>query len=140
MTRTQTFLASTAIALSLPLAALAQAPGTMKCGPEAFSAATMTYTSGPCTGAQASASVGTSGPTAFGTPNSTTMTKAEQKAGQPVGYYAPMPMQAQAVATGPGYAPMMSDQCGSLSSVAITDEYGRKYNCRGDRIGGGRRR
>jgi hypothetical protein len=61
------------------------------------------------------------------------------KQGMPVTYgYAPM--QAQAVASGPAPGPMMGDQCGSLSSVAITDEYGRKYNCRGDRIGGGRRR
>jgi hypothetical protein len=135
MTRTQTLLATTAIAFTLPLAALAQAPSaTIKCGPETFSAATMSYTSGPCTGGGASASVGSSGPTAFGSPNSTTMTKAEQKAGAPAGYYAPMPMQAQAVAAGPGNAPMMSDQCGPSNIATIRDEYGRKYNCRGDRI------
>jgi hypothetical protein len=105
----------------------------MKCGPVAFSAEKMAYTSGPCTGGEVSASVGTSGPTAFGSPNATTMTKAEQKAAP--GYViAPMPMQAQAVAA-PGPAPMMvSDQCGPSNVATIKDEYGRRYNCRGDRI------
>jgi hypothetical protein len=139
MTRTQTLLLTTAIAFTVPLAAFAQSTP-MKCGPVAFSADKMAYTSGPCTGApqQPVASVGTAGPTAYGSPNATTMTKAEMIQGTPAYGYAPM--QAQAVAAGPSSGPMMSDQCGSLNSVAITDEYGRKYNCRGDRIGGGRRR
>jgi len=32
-----------------------------------------------------------------------------------------------------GYA-SMNDQCGPSNVASITDEYGRKYNCRGDRI------
>jgi hypothetical protein len=36
------------------------------------------------------------------------------------------------------YGGMSGDQ-GSSNSVCITDEYGYKYNCRGDRIGGPRR-
>jgi hypothetical protein len=32
-------------------------------------------------------------------------------------------------------ASMMGNQsCGPAKAVAITDEFGRKYNCRGDRI------
>jgi len=130
MTRTQTLLLTTAFALTVPLAASAQTP--MKCGPVTFSAEKMAYTSGPCVGGETSASVGTSGPTAYGSPNSTTMTKAEMKQGATYGY-APMPMQAQAAASGPGYAPV-SDQCGPANVATIRDEYGRKYNCRGDRI------
>ena len=136
MTRTQTLLLTTAIAFTVPLAAIAQTTTTgMKCGPVAFSAEKMAYTSGPCVGGQASASVGTSGPTAFGSPNSTTMTKAEQKAGAGGYVMAPMPMQAQAISAGPAPgAQMMSDQCGPGNVATIKDEYGRRYNCRGDRI------
>ena len=123
MTRTRTLLLTTAFALTVPLAAFSQTATGMKCGPEVFSAATMSYTSGPCTGA---VSVGENTPS--GAINSTTMTKAEMKQGAPIGY---APMQAQAVSGGPA---MMGDQCGNLGAVAITDEYGRKYNCRGDLI------
>jgi hypothetical protein len=94
----------------------------------------MAYTSGPCIGGETSASVGTSGPTAFGSPNSTTMTKAEQKQGAPIVYGYGAPMQAQAIAAGPANAQMMSDQCGPANVATIRDEYGRRYNCRGDRI------
>jgi len=135
MTRTRTLLLATAIALTVPLAAIAQTTGSgMKCGPVAFSADKMAYTSGPCVGGE----VGTAGPTAAGSNSSSSMIKAEQKAA-PGGYVmAPMqrqaPMQAQAVSAGPDYAPMMNDQCGPANVASITDEYGRKYNCRGDRI------
>jgi hypothetical protein len=132
MTRTQTILLTTALALTVPLAAIAQtASSSMKCGPVAFSARDMSYSSGPCTGATAGA-VGPSGPTVTGANNSTTMTKAEMKQGGAYGY-APMPMQAQAVSAGAnmGYA---DQSCSDLRAATIKDEYGRRYNCRGDRI------
>ena len=133
MTRTQTLLVTTAIALAIPLAALGQtASSTTKCGPVAFSTDKMAYSSAPCAGGQTSGTVGTSGPTVVGANHSSSMTKAEMKQGAPAGY-AYAPMQAQAVATGPGYA-SMNDQCGPSNVASITDEYGRKYNCRGDRI------
>ena len=50
------------------------------------------------------------------------------------GEYYGQPMPAQAVATGPSYASMGNQSCGPSNAVAITDEYGHKYNCRGDRI------
>jgi hypothetical protein len=132
MTRTQTLLVTTAMALALPLAsAIAQtASTTTKCGPVAWSTEKMAYSSAPCAGGEAAGVVGTSGPTAFGANNSTSMTKAEMKQGQTATYY---PAQAQAVASGPNMAPM-NDQCGPSNAATITDEYGRKYNCRGDRI------
>jgi hypothetical protein len=134
MTRTQTLLITTAFALTVPLAsAIGQtASSTTKCGPVAFSTERMAYSSAPCAGGETAGAVGTSGPTAFGANNSSSMTKAEQKQGAPYGYrYAPM--QSQAVMAGPGYA-AMNDQCGPSNAPSITDEYGRKYNCRGDRI------
>jgi hypothetical protein len=114
------------MALTLPLAAIAQTANTgMKCGPVAFSAEKMTYTSGPCAGGE---SVGNAAPAASAS-NSSSMTKAEMKQG---GYgYAPMPMQAQAVSTGPSFA---DQSCSDLRAATIKDEYGRRYNCRGDRI------
>ena len=125
MTRTRILLVTTAMALALPLASVT---AQTKCGPVAFSAEKMAYTSVPCTGGE---TVGTSGPTA-GASNSTSMTKAEMKQGAPIGYgYAPM--QAQAIQSGPNMA-SAADQCSSLKAVALKDEYGRKYNCRGDRI------
>ena len=137
--RTKTLLIATALALSVPMvSAIGQtASSGLKCGPVAFSSRDMTYSSAPCT-AETPGAVGTSGPTVFGANNSSSMTKAEMKQGMPVGQqYAPMPMQqAQAVSMGPspGMAPMMSDQCGPANVPAIRDEYGRRYNCRGDRI------
>jgi hypothetical protein len=133
MTRTQTLFVTTALALAFPLAAMAQAPAS-KCGTESWSTEHMAYKSRPC----AAGEVSSSGPTAFGANNSSSMTKAEQKAA-PAGYhYAPMPQQqAQAVMAPPmggaSYASMNS-ACGPSNAASITDEYGRKYNCRGDRI------
>ena len=43
----------------------------------------------------------------------------------------PSPMQEQAMA--PNMAPITT-VCGPRNAVAMTDEYGRKYNCRGDRV------
>jgi hypothetical protein len=43
----------------------------------------------------------------------------------------PSPMQEQAMA--PNMAPI-STVCGPNNSVTMKDEYGRKYNCRGDRV------
>ena len=139
MTRIQTLIAATAIATIVPLAAIGQtASSTTKCGPVAFSTERMAYSSAPCAGGEAAGTVGTSGPTVFGANNSSSMTKAEMKQGAPG--YAPMPMQqAQAVSMGPNpsmganMAPM-ADQCGPMNATSIKDEYGRRYNCRGDRI------
>src|SRR3954471_15207418 len=121
MTRIQTLIATTAIATIIPLAAIAQTPSsTTKCGPVAFSTERMAYSSAPCAGGESAGAVGTSGPTAFGANNSSSMTKAQMKQGAPAGY-APMPMQqAQAVSMGQNTAPM-GDQCGSMNAAAITD-------------------
>ena len=136
MTRTQTLLVTTAMALALPLASMAQtATSTTKCGPVAFSTERMAYVSAPCAGGETSGAVGTSGPTVFGANNSSSMTKAEMKQGAaPPGYvYAPMQAQAMPMQAGANMA-SAADQCGSLNTVAVKDEYGRRYNCRGDRI------
>jgi hypothetical protein len=45
----------------------------------------------------------------------------------------PSPMQEQAMAPAPGIAPL-NDTCGSPRVATMKDEYGRSYNCRGDRI------
>ncbi|HLG48579.1 MAG TPA: hypothetical protein VKY24_20210 [Reyranella sp.] len=134
MTRAQTLIVTTALAAAFPLAsAMAQAggsPGT-KCGAETWSTSEMKYVSVPCVGAEAvqQGSVGQTTPSAAAT-NSTTYTKAQMKQGE---YYT-QPMQTQAVAAGPSYTSMGSASCGPKNAVAITDEYGHKYNCRGDRI------
>lgn len=132
MTRAQTLIVTTALAAVLPLAsAVAQTggnPGT-KCGSEAWSTAKMMYVGLPCVGAEAAqqqGTVGAAGPTVYGT-NSTTYTKAQMKQGE----YNTQPMPTQAVSAGPS---MSGSSCGSPRTVAITDEYGHKYNCRGDRI------
>src|SRR3954464_8962698 len=105
MTRTQTLLATTAVLFAVPLAAIAQTPSsTTKCGPVAFSTEKMAYSSAPCAGGESAGTVGTSGPTAFGANNSSSMTKAEMKQGAPAAAYGYAPMQAQAVAGGPNYA------------------------------------
>jgi hypothetical protein len=70
------------------------------------------------------------------------MTKAQMKEPAPDGYAQPgyAPMRSQAVAAEPANGSMMenhmmgSQSCGPAKAVAITDEYGHKYNCRGDRI------
>jgi hypothetical protein len=139
MTRIQTLIATTAIATIIPLAAIAQTPSsTTKCGPVAFSTERMAYSSAPCAGGESAGTVGTSGPTVTGANNSSSMTKAEMKQGMQPGY-APMPQQAQAVSMasnpsmGANMAPM-ADQCGPSNTATIRDEYGRRYNCRGDRV------
>jgi hypothetical protein len=105
-------------------------PGT-KCGSESWSTDKMMYVSVPCVGAEAApqGTVGAAAPSVSGT-NSTTYTKAQMKQGE---YYT-QPMPAQAVQSGPSYAAMGSASCGPKNVVAITDEFGHKYNCRGDRI------
>ncbi|MBN9086975.1 MAG: hypothetical protein J0J01_08715 [Reyranella sp.] len=132
MTRVQTVLiTSTVLALVVPVAAaMAQTgghPGT-KCGAEGWSTDKMMYVSVPCVGAEATGggTVGAATPTVAG-PNSTTITKQEMKQGT-------APVQTQAVSAGPGYASMANTSCGPSNVAAITDEYGHKYNCRGDRI------
>jgi len=145
MTRTQTLVIATTLAVALPLGwAGAQSNGGTKCGPEAWSTDKMQYVSMPCadgaTGAASTNAVGNNSPnvaqTGSGVTNSSSMTKQEIKQNSAMGatYGAPI---APAMAPVPSYAaaPSMSDQsCGDLRAVAITDEYRRKYNCRGDRI------
>ena len=124
MTRVQTVLiTSTAFALIVPFAtATAQTPS--GCGIETWSTDKMTYVTAPCTAGE----VGTAGPTA-GAPSSSSMTKAEMKQGT---YKQPVP--SQPVSAGPNYATMADQPCGPTDVAAITDEYGHKYNCRGDRL------
>lgn len=134
MTRAQTLIVTTALAAVLPLAsALAQTGGdpNTKCGRETWSTDKMMYVNVPCIGAEAvqQGTVGQNTPSASAT-NSTTYTKAQMKQGE---YYT-QPMPAQAVSTGPSYTSMGSSSCGPKNAVAITDEFGHKYNCRGDRI------
>ena len=134
MTRAQTLIVTTALAAVIPLAsAMAQTGGNpnTKCGSEAWSTDKMMYVSVPCVGAEAvqQGTIGASSPSVTGT-NSTTYTKAQMKQGE---YYS-QPMPSQAVSTGPSYASTGSASCGPRNAVAITDEYGHKYNCRGDRI------
>ncbi len=134
MTRAQRLLVTTALAAVLPVAsAMAQTGGASitKCGPETWSTDKMAYVGVPCVGAEPSSqgTVGQTTPSAYGT-NSTTYTKAQMKQGE---YYA-QPMPSQAVMSGPSYSSMGNQSCGASNAVAITDEYGHKYNCRGDRI------
>jgi hypothetical protein len=134
MTRAQTLLVTTALAAAFPLAsAMAQTGGASitKCGPETWSTDKMAYVGVPCVGSEATpqGTIGAAAPSVYGS-NSTTYTKAEMKAGD---YYG-QPMPSQAVATGAPYASMGDQSCGASNAVAITDEYGHKYNCRGDRI------
>ena len=126
MTRVQAVLiTSTAFALILPFAtATAQTRG---CGVETWSTDQMAYVNVPCTAGE-TGTVGAAAPSVSGS-NSTTMTKQEMKAGT---YYAPT--TTQAVSAGPGYAAMANQPCGPANVAAITDEFGHKYNCRGDRI------
>ena len=136
MTRIQTLLVTTAFAAVIPLAsAMAQTGGVndTKCGPETWSTDKMMYVDVPCVGAEAAQQQGTVGaaaPTVNG-PNSTTYTGAEMRQG---GMYAYGAQPQQAAAPGPAYTSMRDQSCGASNSVAITDEYGHKYNCRGDRI------
>ena len=148
MVRMQTLLFTTALAVALPLAmASAQTPthGT-KCGPVAFSNEKMAYTTMPCaegaTGAAATNAVGNTSPnvaqTGSGVTASSSMIKQEIKQESAAGSMAyGVPMD-PSMAAAPSYAitsnAAISDQCGDLRAVSITDEYRRKYNCRGDRI------
>jgi hypothetical protein len=104
------FIASVALALALP-----------------FAAATARTVTGE---------VGTAGPVA-GEFSSTTMLKAEMKQGLPYdtpGYTEPA-LQSQVVPAAPSPVAMAAVQsCGPANVVALTDEYGNKYNCRGDRL------
>ncbi|MBS0526594.1 MAG: hypothetical protein JSS04_23390 [Proteobacteria bacterium] len=137
MTRMQTLLVTTVLAAAVPLATAMAQSSTSSCGPEAWSSAKMGYTRTPCNAGDATAQVGTSGPTAYGSGNSSSMTKAQMKQPAPSGYMQPSyaPMRSQAVVAEPANASMMGNQsCGPSNAVAITDEYGHKYNCRGDRI------
>ena len=134
MTRAQKLLVTTALAAVVPLAsAMAQTGGASitKCGPETWSTDKMAYVGVPCVGVEPSAqgTIGQNTPSAYST-NSTTYTKAQMKQGD---YYT-QPMPAQAVAAGSSYGSMSDQSCGASNAVAITDEYGHKYNCRGDRI------
>lgn len=141
MTRTQTLIVTTVLAAAVPFATAMAQGSKSACGPESWSSAKMTYTRTPCNAGDATAQAG--GPTAYGAGSSSSMTKAEMKQSAPSGYPHPggfahqgyAPMQSQAVMAGSEPPSMMSGQsCGPSNAVAITDEYGRKYNCRGDRI------
>lgn len=137
MTRMQTLMVTTVLAAAVPLATAMAQSSTGSCGPESWSSAKMAYTKTPCNAGDATAAVGTSGPTAYGSGNSSSMTKAQMKQPAPYGHAQPgyAPMQSQAIAAEPANASMMGNQsCGPAKAVAITDEFGRKYNCRGDRI------
>ena len=145
MIRMRTLLITTALAVAVPLAtAGAQTPshGT-KCGPVTFSNEKMAYTSMPCaegaTGAASTNAVGNTSPnvaqTGSGVTASSSMTKQEIKQDSAAGSMASGVQMSQSVAAAPGYA--SSDQC-DLRAATLTDEYGRKYNCRGDRLSGRR--
>jgi hypothetical protein len=84
--------------------------------------------------------------TATGGTSSTTIlsqsNKIQSAAGMPSSNYGQGMPGGQSAGTQYGtqqaYGGMNGDQ-GNPNRVCITDEYGRKYNCRGDRIGGPRR-
>jgi hypothetical protein len=145
MIRMQTLLITTALAVAVPLAiAGAQTPshGT-KCGPVTFSNEKMAYTSMPCadgaTGAASTNAVGNTSPnvaqTGSGVTASSSMIKQEIKQESAAGSMAyGVPMMAAAPSYAVASNSAISDQCGDLRAAAITDEYRRKYNCRGDRI------
>ena len=71
--------------------------------------------------------------TAFAqTPSPSTAAPSRPAIGQPTSSdNIPSPMQEQAMA--PNMAPITT-VCGPHNSVTMKDEYGRKYNCRGDRV------
>ena len=123
MIRVQVFIASAALALAVPFAATAQTDANCWLQPH---------------GAQTciTGEVGTAGPVA-GEFSSTTMLKAEMKQGlsyDTPGYTEPT-LQAQAVPVAPSPVAMAAVQsCGPANVAALTDEYGNKYNCRGDRL------
>ena len=70
--------------------------------------------------------------------------KNQSAAGMPSSSYSPGMPGGQSAGTQYGYGPQqayggISGDQGNPNAVCITDEYGYKYNCRGDRIGGPRR-
>jgi hypothetical protein len=148
MARFQTLLITTALAVTIPLiSAGAQTPshGT-KCGPVAWSTEKMAYTSMPCadgaTGAASNNAVGNTSPsvaqTGTGVTSSSSMTKQEIKQQSSAGSMANGAPMTPALG-GPDYYAMgpsmaaASDDC-SPNAASMKDEYGRKYNCRGDRV------
>jgi hypothetical protein len=156
MVRLQTLLITSAVALTLPLvSAVAQTPshGT-KCGPVAWSTEKMAYTSMPCaggaTGAASTNAVGNTTPsvaqTGSGVTSSSSMTKQEIKQESAAGSMVyGVPMGPSAVPSDSNYAaapnmaaaPSMAaanDASCDANSASMKDEYGRKYNCRGDRV------
>ncbi len=117
-----------------PGAAAGIGPHTVACGPEAWSTDTMSYSSAPCggaTGAAPSSDVGFSGPvvpqTGPDATSSSSMLHQEMKQVETA-----VPAQSRAVVA-ESYFQGSQNVC-DPASVAITDEYGFKYNCRGDRI------
>lgn len=152
MTRTQTLLITTALALAIPLASAgAQTPSHgAKCGPVTFSNEKMAYTSMPCaegaTGAASTNAVGNTSPnvaqTGAGVTASSSMTKQEIKQEAAAGSMAyGVPSGPASVPSGPNYAaasaPSMmaaADPGCDPNAASMKDEYGRKYNCRGDRV------
>lgn len=95
----------------------------------------MSYTNISCggvTGAALDRDVGFSGPVAAPTSaNATSSTSMLHQQMKELETAAPPPPRAVIAET----APMVTSQpaC-NLNAVAITDEYGFKYNCRGDRL------
>jgi hypothetical protein len=87
--------------------------------------------------------------TASGGTSSTSMlsqsNKNQSAAGMPSSSYSYGMPGGQSAGSQYGYGPqqayggMSGDQNANPNAVCITDEYGYKYNCRGDRIGGPRR-
>lgn len=118
-----------------PDAAVGYGTNTVTCGPEAWSTDTMSYTNISCggvTGAALDRDVGFSGPVAAPTSaNATSSTSMLHQQMKELETAAPPPPRAVIAET----APMVTSQpaC-NLNAVAITDEYGFKYNCRGDRL------
>jgi hypothetical protein len=117
-------------------AAMGYGSSNATCGPEAWSTDTMSYANipscGGVTGAALDRDVGFTGPVAAPTSadatSSTSMLHQQMKELETA---APPPPQAVLADT----APMVASQpaC-DMHAVAITDEYGFRYNCRGDRL------
>jgi hypothetical protein len=120
-----------------PDAAVGYGTNTVTCGPEAWSTDTMSYTNTPCggvTGAALDRDVGFSGPVAA--PTSANATSSSSMLHQEMKELETAAPPQEVLAES---APTMTSQGASqpacnLHAVAITDEYGFKYNCRGDRL------
>jgi hypothetical protein len=119
-----------------PDAAMGYGTSAATCGPEAWSSDTMSYATlpscGGVTGAALDRDVGFTGPVAAPTradaTSSTSMLHQEMKELETA---PPAPPRAVLAETTPMVA---SQPACDLHAVAITDEYGFKYNCRGDRL------